>query len=63
MANTARARASGQEIQVLHAQPLVKLFLTITGLLDMKDDDLVDVALLQTVRIDALVGAPKQVAS
>jgi len=57
------ARASGQEIQIVHAQPLVKLFLTITGLLDMKDDDLVDAALLQTLRIDTLVGAPEQVAS
>ena len=32
------ARASGQEIAIVHTQPLVKLFLTITGLLDIEDD-------------------------
>lgn len=36
------ARAAGQEITIVRAQPLVKLFLTITGILEIEDDELVD---------------------
>jgi anti-anti-sigma regulatory factor len=35
------ARAGGQEIVIAHAQPLVRLFLTITGVLDIDDEELV----------------------
>ena len=36
------ARASGQDITIVHAQPLVRLFLTITGILEIEDDELAD---------------------
>ena len=36
------ARASGQDVTIVHAQPLVKLLLAITGILEIEDDDLVE---------------------
>jgi ABC-type transporter Mla MlaB component len=42
-----RARDGGQSIDIVHAKPLVQLFLTITGLHDVKGIEVADVQLVE----------------